>query len=234
MAGKGSRFLQSGISTPKPLILVDGITLAEHSIKTLGIDGKFIFITRTFDDPEHNKQLTEIFEKCCNDFIEIRVDDDHYGAAHSSLFAEHYINSEEPLVVTNCDQHMDWDAQDFMSSIPDDADGSVVLYKSDNPKNSFALMDGEVVVKIVEKEPISEDALVGIHYWKRGQDFFDSARKLLGSYSSMGYNECYVAVTYEFLIADGKKIYGHTLKDSTFFSLGTPQDLEDYNEHRYW
>ena len=46
MAGAGSRFYKNGIKTPKPLIKVNDKTLIEHSVGSLGIDGKYIFITR--------------------------------------------------------------------------------------------------------------------------------------------------------------------------------------------
>jgi choline kinase len=46
MAGEGSRFKDVGVDTPKPLIEIDGKTLIEHSISTLGIAGRFIFITK--------------------------------------------------------------------------------------------------------------------------------------------------------------------------------------------
>ena len=50
MAGLGSRFSKNGIKTPKPLIRVDGKTLIEHSVESLGIDGRYIFITRKYDN----------------------------------------------------------------------------------------------------------------------------------------------------------------------------------------
>ena len=43
MAGLGSRFQNAGVTTPKPLIVVNGKTLIEHSVDSIGIDGKYIF-----------------------------------------------------------------------------------------------------------------------------------------------------------------------------------------------
>lgn len=246
MAGQGSRFSKAGYQIPKPLIEVEGKTLAEHSIETLGIDGKFIFITRSFDNPEHNEQLTNIFSKLCKDFVEVRVDDKHLGAAHSASFAEHFVDPEEPLIITNCDQHLNWNGKDFMKFIEatdryfkmstnkeKSVDGAVVLYKSSNPKNSFAMLKDDQVIAIAEKQPISQDALIGVHYWKHAKDFFDSTRKAIRDYEEQGYPECYVSITYNYLIKDDKTILGYFIDDNEYESLGTPADIERYNnEHR--
>ena len=41
---------------------------------------------------------------------------------------------------------------------------AVVTYKSRNKKNSFAKVKNDLVLKIVEKKVISNNALIGIHY----------------------------------------------------------------------
>ena len=64
MAGLGSRFSKIGIDTPKPLIEVVGKKLIEHSVTSLGISGRYIFITRKYDNPEYNKQLSEATCDC--------------------------------------------------------------------------------------------------------------------------------------------------------------------------
>ena len=230
MAGKGQRFVDAGYDMPKPLIQVGGKTLAEHSIESVNReDVNFFFITRTFDNPEHNEQLTKIFEKSCFSFTEIRVDSEQYGAAHSALFAEKHLSIVDPLVLINCDQIIRWDFSKFLSSA-EESDGAVVIYNSDNPKNSFAkLGDDDVITEIAEKRVISNDALVGIHYWKRGMYFFESAKQLMNDYKDLGYSEAYVAPTYNYLIDSGKNIKAiHVDSGIRYISLGTPKDVDDY------
>ena len=45
MAGLGSRFKNAGIKIPKPLIKVNGLSMIEHTVKSLNIKGKYFFIT---------------------------------------------------------------------------------------------------------------------------------------------------------------------------------------------
>ncbi len=78
MAGLGSRFQNAGVTTPKPLIVVDGKTLIEHSVDSLGIDGKYIFITRVYDDPQDNERLTSILKMLKPDSVEIKIDKMQY------------------------------------------------------------------------------------------------------------------------------------------------------------
>jgi dTDP-glucose pyrophosphorylase len=228
VAGKGSRFANAGYEVPKPLIVVDGKTLMEHSINTLGFSGHFIFITRTFDDPSHNEQLTKIFEENCDSFLEVRIDDEHLGAAHTALFAEKYLDPEDELIITNCDQYLDWDGKDFLvCARGSKADGSVVTYKSTDIKNSFVVVKSERVTKIAEKVQISDEALIGVHYWKHGKYFFDSARKLMSEYKDLGYLEAYVAPTYGYLLEE-KIVNIYRLHPNQYWPLGTPEDVDRF------
>lgn len=228
MAGQGSRFIEAGYTSPKPLIKVANKTLAEHSITSLGIDGKYIFITRDFDDAKDNELLTQIFHDNCKDFVEVRVNEKHLGAAHSSLFAEKYVDPDSELIITNCDQILQWDAESFFKKVYDTAaDGAVVVYDSNNPKNSFAKIVDDRVVEIAEKRPISRDALVGVHYWKKASDFFSSAKQLMNNYLELDYKEPYISLSYNYLSKE-KLIIPFKVDDFMYTSLGTPEDVNKY------
>lgn len=226
MAGYGKRFLDENISTPKPLIEIDGKLMIEHAIQSLGIDGKYIFITKKYSNPEHNKVLTETFKKNVKDFVEICLDKEQFGTSYSALSAKHLINNEEELILTNCDQILNWNPEMFLEFSRHELDGSVLLHESSDPKHSYAIMNKNNVTKLKEKQVISNNALVGLHYWKRGKDFVYSAEKLI--LNNPESNESYVSQTFNYLIDDGKKIGGYTIDSGSYISLGTPKDLEIY------
>jgi NDP-sugar pyrophosphorylase family protein len=229
MAGKGSRFVSANFENPKPLIEAKGKTLVERSIDSLGLSGKFIFITRSFDDSRHNKELTKLFDRpASNNFVEVRVDDDHMGAAHSASFSEKYLDKNMPLIITNCDQQMYWDPVKFQKFIVDnDPEGVLVVTKSNDPGNSYAIFNEEtlVVSRVAEKKVISDYALVGIHYWKNPKDFYASFRQSLETYEESGYPEAYVSITYNELIVAGRKIMAYVIDTEEFVPLGTPEQL---------
>jgi dTDP-glucose pyrophosphorylase len=225
MAGDGSRFCREGIKTPKPLINVEGKSLIEHSVESLGINGRYIFICREYDNPEYNEQLSSIFEKLNVEYREIRIKHLTSGPVETCLLAENILNDDEELLITNCDQLLFWNKNKFFDSIPEECDGAVVIYDSHDSKNSFAKIENNFITKIEEKKVISNNALVGIHYWKKSNLFIESGKKLLSDSSS---KENYISETYNFLIEKNLKIYGHKINKNEYISLGTPSEIQNY------
>lgn len=228
MAGLGSRFKSAGIDTPKPLIEVNGKTLIEHSVNSLGINGQYIFITREYDNPKYNDKLSRLLKTIAPDCIEIKLSKNQLGAADAALYAKEYIDNYDQLIVTNCDQSLEWNAEDFLNFVNETkCDGALLLFESSNPQNSFAKMINNKIIEVAEKKIISSYALFGLHYWKHGKDFVNSAEQLLKEYKQLGLNECYISETYNY-IAKNKNILGYIIKQNQYHILGTPQDVETY------
>lgn len=227
MAGLGSRFKNAGIDIPKPLIEVDGKTLIEHSVMSLGIPGTYYFITRQYKDSAYNDKMVKVFDSLNIKYKEIRLDHDQKGAADAALYAEKYINNDDELIITNCDQLLKWNSQQFLNLINITASGSVVLYESNSPKDSYAQIENGKVVKIVEKDPISSDALIGVHYWKHGKYFVRSAKELLID-NAWSHKESYISETYNYLIEEGHFIDYYKISNNLYICLGTPEHVEEY------
>lgn len=229
MAGLGTRFSNEGFKLPKPLIETNGKTLIEHSISTLGVEGKYIFITRKYNNPEHNVLLTKRLKEIQPNCVEIQLDRPTRGATETALAAKKHINNSDPLIITNCDQITDWDALKFNEFISNpNIDGVVVTYPSINPKNSFAIVEDDRVVRLVEKKAVSDIALIGVHYWKEGSMFIKTAKTLLEDFESEGRPECYISETYNYLIGTGAKVKNYHLSTNEYIPLGTPYDLKIY------
>lgn len=237
LAGQGKRFAEAGYTDPKPLIVVGGKELIRHSVETLGLpDAFFVFVMRPFEKQEDTDKLFNLVSNLnIRQSVAYVESGGHYGAAHSSLYAKSVfarsLIMDQPLIVTNCDQILKWDIDRFLNFIrQNDPDGVVVLHKSTNPKNSFAKIKDGKIVRVIEKDPISDDALIGVHYWKKASDFFKSAEELHSSITKQKMSgEAYVSETYNFLINKNKKILPYWLSDDEeFIPLGTPGDVEEY------
>jgi len=229
MAGLGTRFSNEGFNLPKPLIETNGKTLIEHSISTLGVEGKYIFITRKYDNPEHNILLTKRLKEIQPNSIEIQLNEPTKGATETALAAKQYIDNNEPLIITNCDQITDWDASKFNEFISNpNIEGVVVTYPSSNPKNSFAVVEDNRVIKLVEKQAVSDIALIGVHYWREGYMFVETAEMLLKDFEEEGRPECYISETYNYLIYTGANIKNYHITANEYIPLGTPYDLKIY------
>ncbi len=229
MAGLASRFTNEGFKLPKPLIKVDGQTLIEHTIKTLDLNGRYIFVTRDFGNEAHNTQLSNLLKEICPGCVEIKLNHTTKGSVETCMQALEYINNDDELIITNCDQRTEWESSEFINFIKNtNIDGCVVTYSSNNPKNSFCQVDSnDDIVQIVEKNPISNIALIGLHYWKKGTHFVDSAKLLMKDLSDSP-KEPYVSETYNYLIKSGLKIKPYHLHNNEYVALGTPEDLTIY------
>jgi NDP-sugar pyrophosphorylase family protein len=227
MVGLGSRFQKEGYTLPKPLIEVLGKTLIEHSINSFNVDGKFIFITRDFHNDEHNNELSKILKKLRPESVEIRLKRITSGAAESALAAKELIDNNDPLVIYNCDQYIDWDPEEFLKIInKKKPDAALVLYHSKDPKNSFAeIIDGRVT-RLVEKQAVSDHALIGFHYWAHGEDFVASAEQLVDNFRAERKTECYISETFNYL--KDKNIMPYHVGNNVYVPLGTPEDVAKY------
>lgn len=227
MAGLGVRFRNEGITTVKPLIVVRNKTLIEHAVESLGLSGNYIFVTRVFDNKEDNRILSTILKGICPTHTEIRLTAPTRGAAETCLSAVELIDNDVPLLITNCDQRMEWDSSRFSRYIKaTDADGIVVTHESDDSKFCYITMGmNNEITSIREKQVISNRALVGIHYWKHGRDFVRSSLALI---AERGMRECYVSETCNFLIKEGKKIVDFGIERDEFITLGIPSDVAAY------
>jgi len=228
MAGEGSRFKINGYEKPKPLIPVDGVPMIKLATDSLNIEGQYIFVVRKYQDPNNNLELKELLRDIQPDCIIVEVDKLTRGSAETCLFASEFIDNDNPLIITNCDQFIQWDSKGFMDFVANDCDGAVVTYTSSDPKNSFVELDAQGdITRFKEKESISDIALIGLHYWKRGSDFISSSRDMIIR-NDKQVNEFYIAPTYNYLISRKMRILNYHLNDNQYHSLGTPKDLHIY------
>ena len=141
--------------------------------------------------------------------------------------AKEFIDNDEPLVIANSDQFVEWDSNEFMySMIADNVDGGIVTFKGTHPKWSFAKLgqDG-FVSEVAEKKPISNIATVGIYYWLKGSDYVKYTEQMIEKDIRTN-NEFYVCPVYNEAIGDDKKIKVFPIEK--MWGLGTPEDLERY------
>ena len=212
-------------TVPKPLIEKNGKPLIRHAVETLDISGRYIFIVQK----EHREKydLDHILYNIKRDSLIIETDVITEGPACSALLAKDYIDNNEELIIANCDQIMQWNGLLFMD-VARNYDGCVVTYHNSNTKNSFAKINKYgLVTDIQEKKAISEIALVGIHYWKNGKYFVDSAKKMIANNDRCN-NEFYVGSTYNYMIKDNLQVGIYHVPNQQYIPVGTPEDFETY------
>ncbi len=235
MSGDGSRFKMAGYTDPKPFIHVakKNMRMIEVVLDNLNLDANFIFIAKN----EHiqSYHLVSILENVVKSPVTvIGVDKTTQGAACSILLARDIINNETPLLIVNSDQYVEWDSDEFYNmcrSIRHMPNGGGVIStftpKPDDAKWSFAQVDDHGnVIRVAEKEVISNIATTGIYFWNKGCEFVRCANDMIQADDRVR-GEFYVCPVFNYGIKHGLVFKTHHVK--RMWSLGVPDDLDVFN-----
>lgn len=231
MAGEGSRFAAAGFVQPKPLILVNGVPMIELVVANVAPRRahRFIFICQAAHVRAFG--LREFLGGIAPGCAVVELNGKTEGAACSVLAAKDLINDGNPLVIANSDQYVDGGADEFVDEwLSGDLDGFIMTMFSRDPKWSFAALgDNDLVTRVAEKEPISDQATVGIYAFKHGADFVAGAESMISKERRVK-GEFYVCPVYNELIERGHRIGIHNIGpvDGRMHGLGTPEDLAAY------
>ena len=228
MAGAGSRFEQAGYTFPKPLIDVNGKPMIQAVTDNLNMEADHIYIVQKSHYDKYN--LEETLNLITPNCKIVQVDGLTEGAACTTLLAKQYIDNDEPLVMANSDQFVEWDSNEFMySMVADEIDGGILSFTSTHPKWSYAKLDDDgFVTEVAEKRPISNVATVGVYYWKKGSDYVKYAEQMIERDIRVN-NEFYVCPVFNEAIQDDKKV--KTFHVDKMWGLGTPEDLRTFLEN---
>jgi HAD superfamily hydrolase (TIGR01509 family) len=228
MAGAGSRFAQAGYTFPKPLIEVNGKPMIQVVVENLNVEAHFIYLVQKEHYEKYNlKQLLNLITPGCDI---VQVDGVTDGAARTTLLAKELIDNDEPLLMANSDQFVEWNSNEVLYAFTaDEVDGGIVTFKATHPKWSFAKIgeDG-FVSEVAEKNPISDNATVGIYYWKKGSDYVKYAEQMITKDIRTN-GEFYTCPSFNEAISDGKKIRNKSIEK--MWGLGTPEDLNYFLEN---
>lgn len=233
MAGLGSRFTEAGYKEPKPFIDIDGKPMVVRVMENLSCpDARFILIARK-DHIQSELLLVRKIEKEFNAKF-ISIDKITEGTACTVLFAREEINNDCPLLIANSDQIVDIKMSDFINDcFRRNLDGNILCFddKELNPKWSFAQIDDSgYVVRVKEKEAISNLATVGVYFFSRGKHFVNGAIDMIINNDRVK-NEFYTCPVYNYLISQNLKIGTYCIDFYQMHGLGTPEDLKLYIDH---
>ena len=226
MAGAGSRFEKAGYTFPKPLIEVKGQPMIAKVVENLNLQGRYIFLVQKAHFEKYDlKNLLNLIAPGCKI---VQIEGLTEGAACTVLKAKDLIDNDQPLIISNSDQFIKWNSFETVSSF-NDADGGILTFKSVHPKHSFAKVDGDgYVTEVAEKNPISNDATVGIYHFKKGSDWVKYAEQMIEKNIRTN-NEFYVCPVYNEAIESGLKIKASLVDE--MWGMGTPEELNNFLTH---
>jgi len=214
-AGLGKRFREAGYEDPKPLIQIHGRAMIEHVLHNIR--------------PEQDHRITVVCQRAHYDRLKkinvdrlLPLDNVTEGAAMTVRYACQVLPLRDHLMVANSDQLLEaWSPTEFITSTLG-ANGSVVVFPGDGSKKwSYAEVNRGKVVRIVEKEPISEWATCGIYWWKSVEEYLRASMEMI-LYGDRVNGEFYVAPVFNYV--ENVRAY----KVKSMIGLGTPEDLKEY------
>ena len=225
MAGAGSRFKDAGYVFPKPLIEINNKPMIQLVLDSLNLEGNYIFIVQKEHQEKFNiNSVLKILKPNCKI---IELDEITEGAACTTLLAKKFINNKNPLIIANSDQYIIWDSVKSMYNFnTKKIDGGILTFEAIHPKWSYAKTDKKnFVSEVAEKKVISNNATVGVYFWKKGNDYVKYAEQMIQKNIRVN-NEFYVCPVFNEAIKDKKRIIIDPVKK--MHGLGTPEDLNNF------
>lgn len=206
------------------MVDINGKPMIEVSLDCIKLDDfKKVFIIRKEHIVNHNMD-SFLKDKFGGDIEIVISETDTEGTVCTCLLAEEFLNNDSPLVITTLDVY--FEPIFSMDLINPSVDGTILVFKSDNPSYSYSKINDEgFIIETAEKKVISDLSSIGLYYFKSSKDFLDYSKKMVNENIRTN-NEFYVCPLYNLLINDGKKI--NTLLFDKCNSIGTPNEINEF------
>jgi dTDP-glucose pyrophosphorylase len=237
MAGAGSRFTNEGYKVSKPLILVNKKPMVVEATNHLPKSKNHIYICKKkhLEDDKIDVEIKKFYPKAKFITIDYLTE----GQASTCLLAKDEINNNEELIIGACDNGMIWNKKKFLLE-KNETDCLVWTFRNNvtvvNKPESYGWVDiteknfaKRASVKVpISNNPISDHAIVGTFWFKKGKYFVEAAEKMISKNRRIN-NEFYVDECINDLIELGLRV--KVFEVDKYICWGTPNDLKTYE---YW
>lgn len=213
MAGRGTRLRPHSHTTPKPLLPVAGTTIVERIVQTFSrtIDrtvDEIVFVLGDFGD-DVKRDLTEMSERQ-GATASFYKQDVARGTAHAVFCAAEKLEGE--VIIVFADTLFDTAEKVTV----DDADSVIWLKEVEDPSRfGVAVQTEGRITSFVEKpsEPISNMAIIGVYYFKDGEELRKRIQYLIDNNITGHGNEYQLTDAIDALLKDGKVFKAATVDE---------------------
>jgi dTDP-glucose pyrophosphorylase len=230
MAGRGSRFANVGVNTPKPLISVLGQPMLAWALKSLeGLTLSEVFFIALKEHQEKFLIDQTLRAICPWPFQLILIDDVTEGQLCTVLAARQFIDGEDDLLISSSDTYVVSNLAESIEEKPAGCHGIISVAAIPGERWSFARVDkmGNVI-EVAEKTRISDHASTGMYYFSKGSEFVEEAERMIKNQEKTR-GEYYVIPLYQKLIALGYQI--RISQETEVWDMGNPDALRSFEQH---
>ena len=237
MAGLGSRFLDDGYLTPKPLIQVSGEPMIVQVIRRLPSSDKWIFLVLQ----EHIDlyQLDEVITREVPGAIIVSTNTVTTGQATTCLLAQAFVDPDEPVLIGACDSVCLVDQPKYQCMLVDPNIDCIVwtctklermramphLYGWVRLANDGRTISGVSVKIPISENPYQDHGVVATFNFRKSSDFFEAINIMVkDKYTING--EYYIDTVPIFLSKMSKRSVIFDV--AKLLSWGTPLELQEY------
>ena len=229
LAGPSEMFQQAGYIYPKPLIEINGVPMIQLVIEQArDIDEpcQFVFIIKEEDSIKfHLDNTLRLLSASCEI---VKLKRPTSGSLCSVLMAIDNINDDDSLIILNGDQLLDIEYHDVLNFWRSkNADAGLITFKSVHPRWSYARLENERVVQTAEKNPISNNAMVGYYFFAHAATFFKAAFRVIQNDVNFDGSYFTSPVINEYVLLN-KNILQYQIDAQAHHSFYSPQMIEEY------
>lgn len=224
-AGAGSRFAQAGITTPKPLITVQGRTLLEHTLDSFrwsSGDQLILAVQRQHRIRDRlNPVLQQTHPGLSIHWVELETLLPGQLATATAAVEACAIESDQVLLIHNCDTGFQWNEQ--LGVIEGSA--AMAVFEAEGEHWSFGLphpQDPEQAIAIAEKQRISSLASIGLYGFRSTCHFLRRAQRQLNQGETVR-GEHFIAPMLQQFLEAGESVRLPRVNGVRLF--GTPKEL---------
>ncbi len=224
MMGNGKRFKDVGYSLSKPLIRAHGKEILLWLLDSIDCKKNNVVIVARSDI--ESERLSERLRSKYHDSVSIiTLQEDTLGAAHTVRVAleSGLFDLEEPVIVCDSDTFYEKGHVEDLHNV-----GNCIFYFEDegsSPLYSYLALNGENVVKIAEKEKISNFASVGTYCFESGKTALTHIQQIMNT-GKMSKGEYYISTVFQAMIESGIEVKSKKVRNH--ICLGTPAQLQGF------
>lgn len=217
---------------PKTLYEVNGLPMIQQVVDNYASvrDKHFIFLFLQQEcDRFHIDNAVSLMANGKSDII--RLKDVTGGALCTCLMAIDYIDTENELIIVNNDQIIDVDYNEVLDYFREQKyDCGVICFDSLHPRWSYIKTDEnckDEVVEAAEKRPVSNKAIAGFYYFRKGYDFIEAAKAAILK-GSMYEGRYYLTAAINEMILKNKRAGYWNVENIRYHSFYTPERIRIY------